>query len=155
MGKAVYLVLDMINDLVDAAGPGRDGPFVQQVVERDVIGKTSQALQKARAARVQIGYVRVGFSADYREIPASSPIFSRIPAAGIFKLGTRGTEVHPCSHRIPRISTSSSIGSARFTRQASSCYSAVMASPGSIAPVFPPMRLSRQPYATDMTVILR
>jgi nicotinamidase-related amidase len=38
--------------------------------------------------------VRVGFSADYRECPPASPIFSGARANGIFKLGTWGTQVH-------------------------------------------------------------
>ena len=43
----------------------------------------------------KVGYVRVGFSPDYRECPPASPIFSGARKNGIFKLGTRGTEVHP------------------------------------------------------------
>ena len=42
-----------------------------------------------------IGYVRVGFSADYRECPPNSRLFQGAKKNGLFKLGTWGTEVHP------------------------------------------------------------
>ena len=95
MTNSIYLVLDMINDLVHEDGPNGKAPYGVQARERGILAATALALGKARAAGVPVGYVRVGFSADYREIPASSPIFSRVPAAGIFKLGTWGTQVHP------------------------------------------------------------
>jgi len=59
-----------------------------------VLANTAAAIAAARAAEVQIGYVRVGFSADYREAPARSPIFNGARANGIFQLGTWGTGVH-------------------------------------------------------------
>jgi nicotinamidase-related amidase len=92
---SIYLVLDMENDLVHADGPNGKAPFGQQVQIRDIIAKTAEALRKARAAGVKVGYVRVGFSADYRECPSSSPIFSAAKKNGLFVLGTWGTEIHP------------------------------------------------------------
>ena len=44
---------------------------------------------------VPVGYVRVGFSPDYREVAANSALFNGAKKAGLFKLGTWGTEVHP------------------------------------------------------------
>ncbi|SHH65678.1 cysteine hydrolase family protein [Pollutimonas bauzanensis] len=92
--KSIYLVLDMMNDLVHADGPNGKGPLGAQVQDRQVIQNTARALEKARAAGMLIGYVRVGFSSDYRECPPSSPIFSKARENGLFKLGTWGTEVH-------------------------------------------------------------
>jgi nicotinamidase-related amidase len=66
-----------------------------QVKERSVLGNTARAITAARAAGAKVGYVRVGFSPDYREAPAASPIFSGARKNGIFQLGTKGTEVHP------------------------------------------------------------
>jgi nicotinamidase-related amidase len=57
--------------------------------------RTRAMIAKARAAGAPIGYVRIGFSPDYRECPPNSPVFSRARSAGMFKLGTWGTEVHP------------------------------------------------------------
>ncbi len=95
MKDAIYLVLDMENDLIHADGPGAKGPYGEQVRERGIIEKTRAAIDKARAAGIPIGFVRVGFSPDYRECPPNSPIFSGARKNGIFKLGGWGTEVHP------------------------------------------------------------
>ena len=92
---SIYLVLDMINDLVHEDGPnGRKG-YGPILARRNTIANTAEALRKARAAGVRIGYVRVGFSQDYRECPPTSRLFQGAKKAGLFKLGTWGTEVHP------------------------------------------------------------
>jgi len=95
MSSSIYLVLDMMNDLVHADGPNGNAPYGQQARERQIVEKTRAAIDKARAAGVAIGFVRVGFSPDYRECPPNSPIFSGAKKAGIFQLGTWGTESHP------------------------------------------------------------
>lgn len=92
--RSIYLVLDMENDLVAEDGPNGKGPLGQQVRERGIIARTAAAIAKARAAGVPVGYVRVGFSPDYRECPSTSAIFSGAKQHGLFKLGTWGTEVH-------------------------------------------------------------
>ncbi|MET0542698.1 MAG: cysteine hydrolase [Variovorax sp.] len=92
---SIYLVMDMENDLIHADGPSAKGPYGEQVAGRKIIANTQRALQTARAAKVRVGYVRVGFSPDYAECPPASPIFGGARAKGIFKLGTWGTEVHP------------------------------------------------------------
>jgi nicotinamidase-related amidase len=93
--QAIYLVLDMENDLVHADGPNGKAAYGEQVRARRVLEHTRAALDKARAAGVPVGFVRVGFSPDYRECPPNSPIVSGARKNGIFKLGTWGTEVHP------------------------------------------------------------
>lgn len=94
MKKTLFLVMDMMNDLVDPEGFSK-ATYGVQVAERGVLAKTAAAIAAARSAGAQVGFVRVGFSADYRECPPSSPIFSGARANGIFQLGTWGTEVHP------------------------------------------------------------
>jgi len=94
-GNSIYLVLDLINDLVHADGPNGGSPLGAQVRARNVLGNTARALEKARAAGVPVGYVRVGFSPDYRECPPNSPIFTHARNNGLFKLGAWGTEIHP------------------------------------------------------------
>lgn len=93
--NSIYLVLDMMNDLVHTDGPNGKGPYGEQVRERRIIENTRTAVDKARAAGVPVGFVRVGFSADYRECPPTSPIFSGARTNGIFKLGEWGTQIHP------------------------------------------------------------
>ena len=92
--RALYLVLDMQNDLVAADGPNGQSPLGKQVRERKVLENTARAIDKARAAGLRIGFVRVGFSPDYRECPKNSPLFSGAEEMGLFKLGSRGTEIH-------------------------------------------------------------
>jgi len=94
MSVKMLLVMDMLNDLVHENGGGAK-TYVPLMKERNVLARTRAAIDKARAAGALIGYVRVGFSPDYRECPPNSPIFSRAKSAGMFKLGTWGTEVHP------------------------------------------------------------
>jgi len=93
--KAIYLVLDMQNDLVHVDGPNGKSPLGEQVRARQVLAHTATALEKARAAGVAVGFVRVGFSPEYQECPKASPVFGGAPAAGLFKLGGWGTEIHP------------------------------------------------------------
>jgi nicotinamidase-related amidase len=93
--KSVYLVLDMQNDLVSEDGPNGKSPLGAQVRERHIVDKTAKAIEKARAAGVPIGFVRVGFSSNYAECPAGSPVFAPAKANNLFRLGTKGTEIHP------------------------------------------------------------
>jgi nicotinamidase-related amidase len=99
--KSIYLVLDMQNDLVHADGPNGQSPLGEQVRKRRIVGNTAAALAKARAAGVPVGFVRVGFSPEYTECPKNSPVFSGAPKAGLFKLGSFGTEIHPALEQRP------------------------------------------------------
>jgi len=93
--NSIYLVLDMQNDLVNGNGPKGHSPLSSQAAQRGIIAKTAGAIKKARSAGLHVGFVRVGFSADYRECPETSPVFKAAKSNGIFKLGTWGTEIHP------------------------------------------------------------
>lgn len=101
MTSSVYLVLDMQNELVHAEGPAAKGPMGPLLKERRTLENTQLAIARARAAGVKVGFVRVGFSEDYHECPAGSPLFSGAPKAGMFKLGTWGTEIHPALDQQP------------------------------------------------------
>jgi nicotinamidase-related amidase len=92
--RSIYLVLDMENDLVAEDGPNGKGPLGQQIRSRSIIPRTARAIAKARTAGIPIGYVRVGFSPDYRECPSTSAIFGAAKQHGLFKLGSWGSEVH-------------------------------------------------------------
>lgn len=59
--KSVYLVLDMQNDLVNEDGPNGKSPLGAQVKERGIVARTAKAIERARAAGLAIGFVRVGF----------------------------------------------------------------------------------------------
>ena len=95
MTNSIYLALDMENDLVHVDGPNGKAPYGEQARARRIVENTRSALDRARAAGLRVGFVRVGFSSDYRECPANSPIFSGARKNGIFKLGEWGTQIHP------------------------------------------------------------
>lgn len=92
---AMFLVCDMINDLVHADGPNGTTGYGPILKKNRTLENTAEAIRKARAAGVPIAFVRVGFSADYRECPPKSRIFQGAKKAGLFKLASWGTEVHP------------------------------------------------------------
>ena len=92
MAKSVLLIGDMINDLVHEGGPS---PYLMEVKRRKIIENNAFTIDKAREAGIQIGFIRIGFSSDYREVSENSPLFTGAMKAGRFKLGTWGTEVHP------------------------------------------------------------
>ena len=95
MSNSIYLVLDMMNDLVHADGPNGKAAYGEQSRTRNIVANTRRAIDKARAAGLPIGFVRVGFSPDYREHPANSPVLAGARKIGIFKLGEWGTQTHP------------------------------------------------------------
>ncbi|MET3599835.1 cysteine hydrolase family protein [Martelella mangrovi] len=90
---SILLVMDMLNDLVHPHGMGAKS-YVPQCQERGVYTNTELAIRRARAAGVMVGYVRVGFSPSYAECPPTSPVFGKARDAGVFKLGSWGTEVY-------------------------------------------------------------
>ena len=91
---AIYLVMDMINDLVHADGPNGGSGFGPEVAARGVLERTAAAVQRARLLGIPIGFVRIGFSADYRECSPTSTRFRVVRERGLYKLGTWGSEVH-------------------------------------------------------------
>lgn len=93
--NALFLVCDMINDLVHEDGPNGKKGYGPILAKNKTLENTAEAIRKARAAGVKIGFVRIGFSPDYRECPRTSRIFQGAKKAGVFKLGEWGTEVHP------------------------------------------------------------
>lgn len=88
MKPTIFLVMDMMNDLVAEDGFSAQSYGVQ-VSERGVLASTAAAIAAARGAGAKVGFVRVGFSSDYREAPANSPIFAGARKNGIFQ------QVHP------------------------------------------------------------
>jgi len=70
MKKTLFLVMDMMNDLVAEDGFNAQ-TYGVQVKQRNVLENTAKAIAAARAAGAKVGYVRVGFSPDYGEAPAA------------------------------------------------------------------------------------
>ncbi len=92
---SLYLVLDLINDLVAPEGPSGEEPLGREIRRREVLGRSAAAIARARAAGVPIAYVRVGFTPGDREKPRHSPLLAPLHQYGAIALGAWGTEVHP------------------------------------------------------------
>lgn len=90
----IYLVLDMQNDLVHPDGASGRSPMGAQIRSRDIVQRTANAISAARGKGLRVGFVRVAFSPDYREVDPGSPVFGPIRTNGILKLDTWGSAVH-------------------------------------------------------------
>ncbi|MCE4061072.1 cysteine hydrolase [Pandoraea sputorum] len=61
----------------------------------EVIGRTAQLLAAARAAKMPVVYVMVGFRPGHPEVSARNRIFSAIKANGVLVLDQPATAIHP------------------------------------------------------------
>jgi nicotinamidase-related amidase len=92
--NAMYLVIDMINDLLHPDGVWGGGALAQEAARRGIVANTRAAIAGMRRAGVRIGFVRVAYSSDYRERPRNSPSFENMLKTGGIKLDTWGTQIH-------------------------------------------------------------
>jgi nicotinamidase-related amidase len=88
------LVLDLLNDIVHPDGQYAPHGYEQQVRSRGVLERAATAIERARAANIPVIYVVVGFSPDFSEWPAGSPVFAEAKEAGKLIIGTWATQVH-------------------------------------------------------------
>lgn len=86
------LVIDFINDIVHPEG--KFSSAAGYVKEHQVIEHANKAIASARAKKIPILFVKLGFSANYLEWPASSPLYSRVKDSHALQLNTWGTELY-------------------------------------------------------------
>ncbi len=88
--NTILLVIDLINELTDKKGkmPG----CVEYMEKYDVIKHVNEAIKDAREKGIQVVHVKVGFSENYLDHPAYSPMFGGAKEFNALKLGTWGTE---------------------------------------------------------------
>jgi len=92
MKNTALLAIDFINDIVHLKGKIIDtATFVER---NNVIENANQVITFARQNNIPIGFVKVGFSANYLECPAHSPVFGKVKERNAFQLNTWGTEFH-------------------------------------------------------------
>lgn len=90
--STALLLLDLRNEMVDAAGKIGRGGLAKVVQERHIIDAAGKALAWARANDVPVVYVRLGFRADYADALSVAPRVAKLKAHGAAVLGTWGTE---------------------------------------------------------------
>lgn len=90
--KTALILLDLQNELVDAAGKiGGDG-LAKVVADRNVIEKAAATLAWARTNGHPVVFVRLGFRADYADALSVAPRITKLKENGAAILGTWATE---------------------------------------------------------------
>ncbi|MBI4444891.1 MAG: cysteine hydrolase [Acidobacteria bacterium] len=89
------LLIDFINEIVHPNGKLAQKRGYSAFLEKfGTLEKVAGLLKSARERQLLILHVRVGFSPDYREHPATSPLFGAARHIGALQLGTWATEFH-------------------------------------------------------------
>ena len=90
--STAFLLLDLQNEMVDAAGKIGRGGLAKVVQERHIIHAAGKALTWARANDGPVVFVRLGFRADYADALSVAPRVAKLKEHGAAVLGTWGTE---------------------------------------------------------------
>ncbi len=90
--STALLLLDLQNEMVDPKGKIGGGGLAKVVAERGVLANASRALSAARAARMMIVHVRLGFRADYADALSVAPRIAKLKENRAAILGSWGTE---------------------------------------------------------------
>ena len=94
MTDAVFLCMDLQNDLVLAEGKMAGSGLAEHVARRDLLA-TVRTLQDAiRAAGGSVAHVRVAYRPDYGDNPCVSPRSTRLKEAGALIEGTWGSKIN-------------------------------------------------------------
>ncbi|HEX6613145.1 MAG TPA: isochorismatase family cysteine hydrolase [Rhodanobacteraceae bacterium] len=84
--RTAVLCMDFQTGIVqNFAGADADG----------LLDRTAALLDSARAAKVRVGHVKVGFRPGYPEVSPNNLAFSTIRSSGRFEGGAPGSEIHP------------------------------------------------------------
>jgi nicotinamidase-related amidase len=90
--NTILLVIDLINEITDKSG--KMSGCVEYMEKYDVIKHVNEAISDARKDNINIIHVKVGFSENYLDNPANSPMFGAAKKSNALKLGTWGTKFH-------------------------------------------------------------
>jgi len=88
------VLIDYINDIVDPKGKLAGKGYAQFDEKYRSLDCASDLLTRARARKVAVIHVRVGFSPDYKEQPEASPLFGAAKKFNALRLGDWGTEFY-------------------------------------------------------------
>jgi nicotinamidase-related amidase len=92
MEKKALVVMDYINEIVHPEGKLSGKGYSAFVEKYNTIENLTNAITMARENDFSIVYVKVGFSEDYNEHPAASPLFGKAKEYKALTLGTWATE---------------------------------------------------------------
>lgn len=89
------VLIDFINEIVDLNGKFAGKGYAEFDARHGVLDRAGKLLQNARSSGFAIIHVGLGFSADYKEQPETSPLFGSAKKFGALKIGDWGTKIHP------------------------------------------------------------
>lgn len=90
--ETALLLLDLQNEMVDPKGKVGGGGLAKIVEERGIVDKAATVLEAARAKRMKIAHIRLGFRPDYADALSVAPRIAKLKEHGAAVLGTWGTE---------------------------------------------------------------
>jgi len=89
----VIICIDFINEIVGASGKLAAKGYRDFVTQHDTLANLAKEQDAVRSAGGRVIHVHLGFSPDYSDHPASSPLLGGARGAGILKLDTPSTEI--------------------------------------------------------------
>lgn len=93
MSSALVLI-DFINEIVHKDGKFSSMGFPAYIEKHGVFDNLEKLTKAARASKVPVIHVRLGFSKGYKDCSDVSPLFSMAKKYGAVELGTWATEFH-------------------------------------------------------------
>jgi nicotinamidase-related amidase len=90
--QTALLLLDLQNEMVDAKGKVGGGGLAKIVEERGVLENAAKVLEAARAKRLKVAHIRLGFRPDYADALSVAPRIAKLKEHGAAVLGTWGTD---------------------------------------------------------------
>ena len=92
MTKAI-IICDFLNEIVSPEGKFKGKGYALFTEQNNVLQNTNNAIEKARSLGYKVIYVKVGFSADYKDQPKNSILFGKADQFQALKLDTWATSI--------------------------------------------------------------
>jgi nicotinamidase-related amidase len=90
--KSALILLDLQNEMVDPAGKVGAHGLAKAAADRNVLENAAKALAVARAAKITVAHVRLGFKPDYSDCLSQAPRIATLKKNNAAVIGTWGTE---------------------------------------------------------------
>ena len=92
MSKSVLVVMDYMNEIIHPQGKLSGKGYAKFQEEHKTLERVNQAIDYARSKDMEIVFVKLGFSQDYKEHNEESILIGSAKKFGALKLGTWATE---------------------------------------------------------------
>ncbi len=92
--KKALIICDFINEIISNEGKFKGKGYASFAEQNNTLDNAARAVNKARELGFVIIYVKVGFSADYKDQPKNSLLFGKADQFQALRLGTWATDFH-------------------------------------------------------------